>query len=781
MPLPDMPAQAAALNASLAQTQESARKAGEEMRELSKSIFSYGRALLTLSSAPIFTKLAEGAWHQLTHQKQMIAGAKEQEVLATARIESMRIQLQAAIAANRYTTEEIRHEELLIDWQQDKLKLIREEVDFRERLSDLVRKNWEKFGLLAVLLSEINRSHRIMLATSRELNAVFVHTESSTSNRLALMRQVLRVQQGLGASTDSMADSAAALVAHGNHLTPGFATNLRLVTQLKEGLGMSAKSGAELVVIFTRQLKDAAERIADVIAQVAASTGLAAEKAAQYASEIGKALRLFGPQGMGREAAEVSKVITTMAGRIEAVGGNSASLVGMFMQMMGGTDQSAMMRRMAGTRMADLGTEKGIMDAMKRIVGVIDMRVTARDPEMYRFQLEQLSQEFGVSANDLANLRQIVVEWKNDLNTTRTAAQAYEEQTRLAGESWNQIKTSLRALVTEALTPTLRVIVPLVEGFADVAKGIASIRPLVVALQITVPIAVGVAVVSMWRLSKAIYRLAMDSKFASAAMSTKGLSGIRDVLANLPKLKSAFPVLSGMSAGASLKTIGSTFGLGAIGTTAIGVGLIAGSGLIGAALGRALDKHFPNNPLSSIARDVFRLWYKYDKVTDESKNWIKAQQGGTPLDAARSAAKLMAEMAIGGAGAPDKAQVDSAFKAAQEKLLLANPRWTPEYTRAVLTANAAQVAHEIGLLGEYTGLTQKSTEEAQRGKDIAAAAKALELQAKQLKEAEETRKIAEREHNLRMFDYMRKRADDHWKLAPGLDINSNAGAYRRTY
>lgn len=795
MPLPNLQQQNQALNDSLYETKKAAHAAGQDMEQLSKSVFSYGKALLAYGSFTALKESLKWGFEQLRTQRSAIQAAKEAQQLHAKRLTSLTNELEAMKKAGTFADTEIRDQELLVAWAEKKAEFLASEVNFREQILSLVKSQGPLASLQVFYLGLMRDAWKQTLSTAHEYNKALITANSNADQRFRLLYRTLDIQQQLGASTDDMADAAKNLVEYGGHLGANYQSNLKLITQMKLGLGVAANSAAEMAIVFTRQLQVGAEKVGDAIAQIAANTGLAAQKATSFAVEIGRALRLLGPS-MRTEAAQVTKLIGTMAGRVEALGGSAESVVSVFKSLTSGSERGIMLRQMVGAPLKSMGTQQGVVDAMKGLDRLMQMRVTATEgTDQYAVQLEQLSEQVGVSAYDLINLRQVMQDWSKDTNMARTAQQAYAEQTRLAGESWKQIKSSLGAMIHEALLPFLQVLQPVVGTLADVIKAAANFKPLVMTLSVAMPLAAIAAVASLSRLIRKIWEMAATSAWVQGLLDKGGLVGKGNLLEKFPGVPSWAGAgrMAGtfwgqaLGAGGKLSGMSMLTGGAGIGVAAASVAAVAAAGAAGVGVGLLVNKLMAkfdwwNNMWSGIHSGIMKvgsilhLWkaeQKSDK--DAEKAWLKANTGGSPLDAARKAAQALVSERLRG-GDPTATKV--AMAAAAEKYAALG--WTEAKTRSAITGMAFTEARAEVMRGAFARMTWNEAQDKAESKRMATELKRLQYEESMLKLQDQTiRMDAIRtdaaKAQLQSISEGSNRV--HWQTVPPLDLNTNAGAY----
>lgn len=621
----EMTDQMKALQAALSGVNKTAHTTGEEMQSLGRSILSFGKLFSAEFLAHAAQQVFSWVKEQAVLQRRILKDKKEERDNHTVLLKQLQEELKALRAAPVLDRTRIELQKERIRDQKKELLALSQEIGWRQGIYDLVTKNKTQhaiaYGVLHTTLGVVSDTFK----TAHLYNQALVQTNTALGARFGLVKATLAVQTELGASTQAMAESAEALVAYGHDLTPAYRENLKIVTMMRNGLGVAAHTSAELVTIFTRQLRQGAEQVGNVIAQVAAQTGLAAQKAAEFAIEIGRALRLLGP-GFRSEAAGVTKVITTLAGRVQELGGNASAVVNMFRQMSGGNAQAFFLRGLAGgARPGQMGTERGVEQAMRGLEQRLGQMLTAPEgSEMYVAQLEAASEMTGMATADIIDFREAVKALNVPLTEAKALQKAYREQTALLGESMSQVREAIHSLTISAALPLVQALTWLARGLSSAVRTLVAWKPLVPVLQIALPVAALTAGYAVAKLGREIIKFAMESALARA-MIAKG-------------------TIPNFSSWASIRGWMATGSMGVF--SMVGAGLVGGA--LGAAVGTFIDRKFPNNTLSQVFR-LLGKWYEESKASN-SRSYANYSSGRySSYEDARDTAKQIQEAVLGGA------------------------------------------------------------------------------------------------------------------------------------
>jgi hypothetical protein len=168
------------------------------------------------------------------------------------------------------------------------LNLLNAQVSFKSQLHQIGK---AELILSGSFLAAATSAYHVFAETGR----VLVASNSSLTDRLGLTRSILNTQRMLGTDMRQSVEAAADLVDYGYDLDAAFESTLKLVVQMKDGIGLSTKLGAELAVVYERQLRTSARDVADAMARVVNDTSVAADEAGRLAVNIGRAVSLMRP------------------------------------------------------------------------------------------------------------------------------------------------------------------------------------------------------------------------------------------------------------------------------------------------------------------------------------------------------------------------------------------------------------------------------------------------------------------------------------------------------
>ena len=699
MAMANMSQQTAALNQSVQGLGTAARNASANMDDLADSVFGYGKALFTLSSYD----LLKGAFNWIKkfsdEQKLQLHNVRERFKIGQDSLDQERQKLAFLQAATVRDTAAIAMQRSIVRDRMKEMVMLNDEKMLREGISDLVQKNFIGLKLSASVLSGITTLWFNALKNAHDYNRALMQANTSLKERFALVEKMASVQAATGLDTESMVDATRSLVEYGQDLTPQFQDHVKLVGMMSQGLGVSADTAAEMVVVFSRQLKTGAQSVADVVAQVAAQTGLAAEKAAAFATEIGRALRLLGSSKT--ESAGVVRVITALAGRVQELGGNAQSVVNAYRRMSGGSSEAFFMRGLAGVGSpGQLGTGPGAEQAMQGLSRRISSMLTAPEGNnMYAAQLEAVAEITGMTTNELLDFQQAMKELNKPLTEGQSLSKAYRDQQAALGKSWTQIRESLQGLMTGALAPFMKIAADAAASLADFVRSISGNKGIMWVFRIGIPLAAGIAVASLTALGWQIMRLALTSKFASSMMGQ-----------NFPQLTGWMAKLRAGGA------VGGAAGLGAgsvIGAGALGLGLGVGAGVLA---DKIMDKYTwtryltPLGYLKIISQNIGEMTVRARGYDTKSTAFF----GPNKLDETVKATNMLTDYLLGKPGATKEGYLTQLGVALSTATDDADRRRIPDYVKTVAARN---VQNEI-YLREMKRMSYISPEEDAKDKEV---------------------------------------------------------------
>jgi hypothetical protein len=413
----------------------------------------------TVAQSAMLTSMKKGllgletSTHDLvTKHKMLSSDMRELTALSAQRIQ-----------AGQTTLELVKREEAAL---QSQLRITQAQVDVKKAITRFHPMELTVAAITLKAATELYHTHRL-------INTSLIEANSSMHTRVGLTRDTLVVQQLLGSELGVTRDAARELVNYGYDLETSFADNLKLVTQMHDGIGMSVAQGAELVAVYDRQLKSPVRSVADSIARIVNDTGLAADQAGRLATNIGRAIAALRP-GISRDLAGVNELVGRYEGALQELGGQFGQFGDLLTRMT--TPEGMMQAGMLGvsdpTFLASKNATKQVVDSFaayaKSVLG--DSQGWDR-----ALRLNVIAEQFGLTGQQ-ANLMIMAVDRANKQRTTSlTLEERYREQIRASGESLQKLKNSLYALMQQAVVPLIPAVTFVVNGVASLVQSLVSL------------------------------------------------------------------------------------------------------------------------------------------------------------------------------------------------------------------------------------------------------------------------------------------------------------------
>jgi hypothetical protein len=381
----------------------------------------------------------------------------------------------------------------------------------------------------------------------KEINRELIEANSSFETRYGLTKTILNTQIQLGSEYRDTVEAAQALVGYGYDLSSTLGDQVKLVMQMKDGMGVAVRTSAELVTVYDRQLKVSVREVADGIARVANDTGLAADEATRLAISIGRSVSMLRP-GLARDVAAVNELIGRYEGSLHELGGQFGSFAELLTRMT--TPEGMAQAGILGVNSPEFLASK---DATKRVIDQFAQyaRQTLGTSQGWdrALRLQTLSEQFGTTTQQI-NLMLMATERANAQQKSGITLQdRYNEQIRNSGQALSRLGHSLQALFQQAVTPLLKVITPVINGVASLVGGLLKIPGAVYviagAMILTIPLVVTrvyslttsfvLAAVAAHRLTSALREQALTSALAAGATPGRGGTArtVRDLLTQL--------------------------------------------------------------------------------------------------------------------------------------------------------------------------------------------------------------------------------------------------------
>ena len=411
---------------------------------------------------------------------------------------------------------------------------------------------------------------------SGEFNRALIESSSLLDHRLDLIRDTYLVQLQTGASTQHTVELARALTEHGLDANSGFRANLLLVTQMKEGLGVSANTAADFASVFENRLHTSARSTADIITRIKEDTALAAEAATRYATTLARSL---GSQRAGSFTQAGQQQLTANVLALEGAAQKIIGSSGGFTELAKRIASGSMEGQRAGALLGiydptSIGKEGGA-GRLRAGLAQVSARLESTGDERQRNALaEQYSRWLGLSVEELKNLVAILPEVDKTNQSTKTLQEVWRDQVSQASQTFDRLKSSLGALVGIGLTPLIRgftwlaeVINSMIQTFSEYKTAVTAFAWSATALG---ALTLGLVIKETWSLTRAMFGLYLQLKLTgSAALKAAATGGIQGEFAFMK--------------GGDIAKV-STTAIAAVG----GIGAIVATALIAAAAGGAL-------------------------------------------------------------------------------------------------------------------------------------------------------------------------------------------------
>lgn len=396
-----------------------------------------------------------------------------------------------------------------LEFVNKELEAVKKQVVFAKELQDIGR---VRLGLLGMMATAATT----MWYNSRQFNQNLIEANASWEHRNKLILDTLVAQTQLGISFDDLTKSAAALVHYGMDTSDTFETNLRLVAQMEQGLGVSVGESARLASIVERQLKGSFEGVAHTIAQIVDDTALAGDEAARLATNIATALGRLRP-GMAGAMPEVVRLVGRYESALKEVGGQSGAFQQLLTQLT--TPEGLVGAGALGVNPEFIATSQGVQQVMDRFAQYGEMLVGQSQGWERQMRLQALAQIFNVTA-DQANQMLIAIQRANAAQMGQISVQErWKEQLNATNSGIQRLGNSLMGLLQGAMYPVVFLVGALANRLADVVEWFTQTKEAVYILGTGILIATAALTISMVNLARALWQTVMASVAAQAVMS----------------------------------------------------------------------------------------------------------------------------------------------------------------------------------------------------------------------------------------------------------------------
>ena len=352
---------------------------------------------------------------------------------------------------------------------------------------------------------------------TREFNQNLIEANASAMHRWVLLRETLMTQAQLGIGFADITKSAAALVHYGMDTEKTFSENLRLVSQMQQGLGISVSASAQLASIVERQIKGSFTEVAHVVAQIVDDTALAGDEAVRLATNIATAMGRLRPGISAQGLPEVVKLVGRYESALKEVGG----VPGAFQQLITSltTPGGIVGAGALGVSPEFLATSQGVQNVMDRFSKFGNMLVGQSQGWERQFRLQMLADVFGTSA-DSANQMLIAVERANKQQTGNiTLQQRWHDQLNATNAGVSRLGNSLLALMQGGLYPVVKAVGWVTNRLADMLELLLKSRTVVYTVSVALGLGFFVLIGRMWSLVRALWAVVASATAAATAQA----------------------------------------------------------------------------------------------------------------------------------------------------------------------------------------------------------------------------------------------------------------------
>jgi hypothetical protein len=447
------------------------------------------------------------------------------------------------------------------------LNLLTAQLKFKGQLQQIGK---AELVLSGAFLASVTSAYKVFTDTGR----ILVESNSTLGDRLQLTRSILNTSRLLGTEMQQSMEAARDLVDYGYDLDANFESTLKLVMQMKDGLGLSTKLGAELAVVYERQLRGSARDVADSMARLVNDTSVAADEAGRLAINIGRAVGLLRP-GVSADLGAVTELVGRYEGALKRLGGQFGGFEQLLTKIT--TPEGMLQAGVLGVNNPEFIRSK---EATKQVINSFAdyAKGFLGNTEGWEraLRVQSLAEMFGTTAQQVNLMIRAVEEANQQRQTTITVEQRYKDQVFASAEVFNRLKNSLVALAQQAVLPLIELATSVLKPMADWLSKIQEIPGIVTTAAVVMAGGAVLAVTQIYRLSAALYTMATAAHMSALAVREKAAADIAAAFIG--------PKMPGAAGGASMmarmsSTIGRFMGVAAAPIIAGAVALAAGAAI----------------------------------------------------------------------------------------------------------------------------------------------------------------------------------------------------------
>jgi hypothetical protein len=399
--------------------------------------------------------------------------------------------------------------ERALDFYRKEMSVNAAQLEFAKTVSAVGKFNIALFAASVALAGDL-------LIKNRQLNQDLIEANSSYQHRYSLIYDTLNTQVALGASFEKVTNAARALVHYNMDAEQSFAENLRIVTQMEQGLGASVDASARLASVVERQVGGSFKQVANIIAQLVNDTALAADEAVRMADAVTQAVGRLAPGG-GSLLPDVIRLIGRYEGALKEVGGQPGGIQQFLTKLT--TTEGIVGAGVLRVNPEFLRTERGVEMVMNRFAEFGDRFIGQTSGWERQFKLDALAQMFGVSAEQ-ANQMLIASRRLHQQQTQAISLQErWRQQVSAIDKGFERLTNTVIALAQRALYPVIWVVGGVINRIADFVEMMMEHKWAVYTATAVIGAGLLAVTASMYNLAASLVTVILTSNAATAATS----------------------------------------------------------------------------------------------------------------------------------------------------------------------------------------------------------------------------------------------------------------------
>lgn len=483
---------------------------------------------------------------------------------------------------------------------QAKELLLKEQARYLRQQYDLVQvlnqANEKAVRLAKVLAANFAAAWLNTQNINKELrNAVSTGVERA---RLELSVYENTVRTGL--SLHESANAAAALAEYGLENRATFNDNVRTISLMTEGLGMSSREAAHLAAVTEGMIHANFKEVANTVASIVEYTALAADEASNYGRELAKTMSILRLDNADKTMPGVLKAIGSYEGALKELTGKSGDFMELVKKMQSSSGIAQL--RVLGISPEMLKTEQGVKAMMDRF-GDYATKFVGQTSGMNRaMRLEMLASQMGMTTEAANGMLLAIEKQRTQTLGNITLEERAKNQMDSMNKGLERLANRIMALIQGGLYPItwaiggLTNVLDKVIGFITNFKGVmyVAMAGVVGASLWAVKSLAGVAR-SAWRLASALVPTAagidrLTASIARLQMSTVATGSLPGGGPALPPIPSAATSGISRSISASIRLATREAAIArAAGASSIVVAIRASAKFIGAVTSSAMS------------------------------------------------------------------------------------------------------------------------------------------------------------------------------------------------